>query len=92
MSKKKTTKKITPNAEYETFGEPVIIPEKVEATAVVVKQETVEHEVINYAVRRGDTLASIAEKFDTTEKRILKDSGIEDASSVCAGQRLVIKK
>lgn len=92
MTKKKTTKKITPTVDFETFGEPVIIPEKKVETVEAPKETAVEHEVINYAVRRGDTLASIAEKFSTTEKKILKDSNIESADLVSAGTRLVINK
>ena len=92
MSKKKSTKKITPTEEYETFGEPVIIPEKVQASAAVIEEKAIEPEVIHYAVRRGDTLESIAEKFDTTVKKIIKDSCIDGTDGVSAGQRLVIKK
>lgn len=92
MSKKKSSKKVTPTVDFETFDEPKIIPEKKVEAVVLSKEEPIEHEVIHYAVRRGDTLESIAEKFDTTEKKILKDSGIESAELVSLGQRLVIKK
>ena len=47
---------------------------------------------LNYGIRRGDTLDSIAEKFGTTVAKILKDSGIKDPSSLQAGHRLIIKK
>ena len=91
MTKKKTIKKITPSVDYETFGEPDIKPEKKVEVVEAPKETAVESETIHYAVRRGDTLASIAEKFSTTEKKILKDSNIESADLVSAGTRLVIK-
>lgn len=91
MSKKKTVKKITPTVDFETFDEPAEKPEKKAEAVVLPKAEAVEREVIHYAVRRGDTLESIAEKFGTTVKKILSDNKAVDADSVSAGQRLTIK-
>ena len=91
MAKKKTVKKITPTVDFETFAEPAEKPEKKVEVVEAPKEEPVEREVIHYAVRRGDTLESIAEKFGTTVKKILRDNDTVDAYSVNAGQRLTIK-
>lgn len=48
--------------------------------------------VINYAVRRGDTLSAIAKKYGTTVDKLVKDNGIKNPNLIYAGQRLIIKK
>lgn len=51
-------------------------------------------EVVNYAVRRGDTLWAIAERYygdGNMYKKIAEDNGIENPNLIYPGQRLVIK-
>lgn len=48
--------------------------------------------VINYAVRRGDTLTSIAKKYGTTWQKIAADNHLKNPNLIYAGQRLIIKK
>ena len=52
------------------------------------KQET----VINYAVRKGDTLWGIAQRFGTTVEKIVKDNNIKNPNLIYPSQRLIIKK
>lgn len=47
---------------------------------------------INYAVRKGDTLSSIAAKYGTTWQKIAADNGLKNPNLIYPGQRLVIKK
>lgn len=48
--------------------------------------------VINYAVRRGDTLSGIAQRYGTTVAKLVADNGIKNPNLIYAGQRLVIRK
>ena len=51
-------------------------------------------EVVNYAVRRGDTLWAIAERYygdGNMYKKIAEDNGIENPNLIFPGQRLIIK-
>ena len=47
---------------------------------------------ISYAVRRGDTLSAIAQRYGTTVDRLVKDNGIKNPNLIFPGQRLIIKK
>jgi LysM repeat protein len=46
---------------------------------------------INYTVQVGDTVGSIALKFNSTTDAILKDNNIKDANSILPGQVLIIQ-
>lgn len=48
--------------------------------------------VINYAVRKGDTLSAIAERYGTSWQKIAADNGLDDPDFILPGQRLVIRK
>lgn len=52
------------------------------------KKET----VINYSVRRGDTLSAIAKKYGTTVEKIVKDNKLKNPNLIYPSQRLIIKK
>ena len=52
------------------------------------KKET----VINYAVRKGDTLSAIAKKYGTTVEKLVKDNNLKNANLIYPSQRLIIKK
>lgn len=48
---------------------------------------------ISYAVRRGDTLSAIAQRYGTTVDKIMQDNPfITDRNLIYPGQRLVIRK
>lgn len=48
--------------------------------------------VINYKVKKGDTLWDLAKKYGTTVNQIAKDNGIKDVSKIFPNQILKIKK
>ena len=47
---------------------------------------------ISYAVRKGDTLSSIAARYGTTWQKIAKDNNLSNPNLIIPGQRLIIKK
>lgn len=47
--------------------------------------------VVDYAVRRGDTLSGIASRYGTTWQKIASDNGLENPNFIVPGQRLIIK-
>lgn len=47
---------------------------------------------ISYAVRKGDTLSSIAARYGTTWQKIAKDNNLSNPNLIMPGQRLIIKK
>lgn len=47
---------------------------------------------ISYAVRKGDTLSSIAARYGTTWQKIAKDNNLRNPNLIIPGQRLIIKK
>ena len=47
---------------------------------------------ISYAVRKGDTLSSIAARYGTTWQKIAKDNNLSNPNFIIPGQRLIIKK
>lgn len=49
-----------------------------------------EEEVFTYMVKKGDTLASIAKKYNTTISEILKYNEIEDINQIYIGQEIII--
>ena len=51
----------------------------------------VEKTEVIYIVKRGDTLSSIAKKYNTTYTKIAKDNGIVNPNIIFIGQKLVIK-
>ena len=48
--------------------------------------------VVRYAVRRGDTLSSIAAKYGTTWQKIAADNNLKNANLIYPSQVLIIKK
>lgn len=51
----------------------------------------VEKTEVIYIVKHGDTLSSIAKKYNTTYTKIAKDNGIVNPNIIFTGQKLVIK-
>lgn len=45
---------------------------------------------IEYYVKTGETLAAIANKFNSTVERIMADNKLTDANAIQAGQKLII--
>jgi LysM repeat protein len=45
---------------------------------------------IEYVVMAGDTVASIADKFNSTVESIVKENALADANSIYVGQKLVV--
>jgi LysM repeat protein len=45
---------------------------------------------IEYYVKEGETLAVIASRFNSTMDAIMKESDIEDANKITAGQKLIV--
>lgn len=60
--------------------------------AIVDKRLAPKETVINYAVRLGDTLWGIAQKYGTTVDKLVKDNGITNPDLIYPGQRIVIRK
>lgn len=54
------------------------------------KPATVSHKPASYLLRRGDTLSSVAKKFGTSVRAIVKLNGIDNADKVPAGLRLAL--
>lgn len=48
--------------------------------------------VINYRVKKGDTLNKIAKKYGTTVKKLVKDNKIKNPNLIYRGQLIKIKK
>ena len=46
--------------------------------------------VVDYAVRRGDTLSGIAAEYGTTWQKIAEDNGLDNPDVIFPGQRLKI--
>lgn len=49
-------------------------------------------QVQTYTVKSGDTLSSIASRFDTTHQKIAADNNIKNPNVIYPGQKLIIKK
>jgi len=54
--------------------------------------EKVNNENITYIVKKGDTLISIAKKYNTTYQKIASDNNIKNPNIINVGQKLVINK
>ena len=48
--------------------------------------------VIDYAVRKGDTLWGIAQRYGTTVDKLVRDNNIKNPNLIYAGQRIIIRK
>lgn len=46
---------------------------------------------ITYTVKKGDTLSSIAKRYNTTVDKLVKDNNIKDKNKIYVGQKLIIK-
>ena len=57
----------------------------------IVNKKLGQNTYINYAVRRGDTLSSIAVQYGTTWQKIAKDNNLSNPDLIFPGQRLIIK-
>lgn len=58
----------------------------------IVNKKLGQNTYINYAVRRGDTLSSIAAQYGTTWQKIAKDNNLSNPDLILPGKRLIIKK
>ena len=47
--------------------------------------------ILPYRVKAGDSLASIAKKYNVTVEQLMKWNNIKDPNLLTVGQRLVIK-
>jgi LysM repeat protein len=54
------------------------------------QSERVEKDIIQYTVKDGDTLASLADKFNISLETILWANGLKKGSAIKAGEKLVI--
>ena len=54
--------------------------------------ETKKSEDVTYTVVKGDTLSKIAEKYETTVKKLVADNDIKNPNLIYVGQKIVIKK
>lgn len=63
---------------------------EVQAKVNSIYGQNVSSEII-YTVKSGDTLSSIAQKYNTTYQKIAKDNNIENPNLIYPNQKLVIK-
>lgn len=54
------------------------------------KSDTTTKTTITYTVKKGDTLTSIAKKYNTTVSKLVKDNGIKNANLIYAGQKIKV--
>ena len=88
MSKRKKAPIIAePFIETPAVDEPIVEAAKT-VKAPAPKKETT---VIDYGVRRGDTLDSIADKFGTTVAKLVKDNNISKDDQIFGGQRIIVR-
>lgn len=80
-------KKPAPKKEEPKKAEPKKAEPKKKATPKKAKPK-----VINYRVKKGDTLAKIAKKYGTTVKKLAKDNKIKNPNLIYRGQLIKIKK
>ncbi len=59
-------------------------------TAKDVKSEFVSDEIVNYVVRKGDTLAGIAKMFDVSQNTIIWANGLKKGQALTEGDNLLI--
>ena len=68
-------------------------PKKTETKKTTTKKTaTKKAKVINYRVKKGDTLNKIAKKYGTTVKKLVKDNKIKNPNLIYRGQLIKIKK
>lgn len=48
--------------------------------------------VTTYTIKKGDTLSEIAQKYNTTVSKLVKDNNIKDKNKIYPGNRIKIKK
>lgn len=72
------------NAGYDYNNIQKIVNQKVGKTTTASSVKT-------YTVKKGDTLSSIAKKYNTTYQKIAKDNGISNPNKIYVGQVLTIK-
>jgi len=87
-------KKLKPNRL--TVGQEIIIPVapddyKESAVEYQVENSPPRQKTVNYKVRRGDNLTSIARKFGTTVSAVKKENNLYRSSTIHPGQTLVIR-
>ena len=46
--------------------------------------------IVIYTIKTGDTLSSIAKKYNTTVEKIVKDNKIQNKNLIFTGQKLTI--
>lgn len=73
------------------------IENKNEIIKILVKKdknntEEIEKSVIEYKVKKGDTLSKIAKKYKTRVKKIAHDNNIKNINLILIGQKIVIIK
>lgn len=73
-------------AEYNNIKNPNIIN-----VGQVIKIPASGSKPITYTVKSGDTLSSIAKKYNTTYQKIAKDNNISNPNVISVGQKLIIK-
>ena len=54
--------------------------------------KTEKSEDVTYTVVKGDTLSKIAERYETTVKKLVADNNIKNPNLIYVGQKIVIKK
>ena len=61
------------------------------ATTTTTTTSKTDTSTVTYTVKKGDTLAKIAKKYNTTYQKIAKDNNIANPNLINVGQKLVIK-
>lgn len=79
-------------AEYNNISNPNIISvgQKIKIPSGT-KANITNNSTRTYVVKNGDTLSSIAKKYNTTYQKIAKDNNIKDSNKIYPGQKLIIK-
>jgi LysM repeat protein len=74
-------------------GQKILIPtaNQTMPTVTALASDIVRGTKITYIIQLGDTLDSIAARFQTTKELIILDNKITDANTLFAGQTLIIK-
>lgn len=59
---------------------------------VITKSAEEKDEDVIYVVKSGDTLSKIAERYNTTVKKLVADNDIDNPNRIYVGQKITIKK